>query len=506
MSQENAIHGKPWEAALNLMQRGQDEASVAQRGKNLLLQYAETRLQNVNMLLELLYQKDGKELKLPASESAVEMLSLRASVIDGEISESLNAIMHDPQFQGLEATWRGLHYLVSNTETSERLKLRVLNASFAELKSDLDKAVEFDQSSLFKKLYEEEYGTFGGEPYSCLLHAHEYGRSPTDLAMLEHLSKVAAAAHTPLLSAASPAMFDMDSFLDLGNPRDLSKTFQTAECIQWRAFREQEDARYVNLCLPRMLLRLPYDKDNTVVQEFAFDERVDGSTHSNYLWGNAAFALARCITSAFALHGWTAAIRGYEGGGVVEGLPIHTFERPSGEKVAKLPTEIGITDRREKELSELGFISLIYRKGSNQAAFFGGQSVHRAPEYDLEDATANSRISARLPYLLNASRFAHYIKALMRDKVGSFTSAESIGQYLNSWITRFVLLSDTAGQEIKARYPLREARIDVVEDPSDPGEYQAIIYLRPHFQFEGMTASIRLVAKLPPPLAAPAEE
>lgn len=475
----------PWDKALTLMARGQADEEVL--------------LSHVEMLLECLQQTLDNNLSPPASESVVEMLSLRVAAIDKTLSDKLNVILHDPEFQKLEATWRGLHYLVSNTETSERLKLRLLNATFSELKSDLDKAVEFDQSRLFKNLYEEEYGTFGGEPYSCLLHAHEYGRGPTDVGMLEHLAKVAAAAHTPLLTAASPGLFDMNSFLDLGAPRDLSKTFQTAECIKWRGLRDLEDARYINMCLPRMLLRLPYGEKNIVVEEFAFEEDVFGDDHSKYLWGNAAFGMARCITNAFALYGWTAAIRGYEGGGVVEGLPVHTFVKANGESVAKIPTETAITDRREKELSELGFITLVYRKNTDKAVFFGSQSIHKAPVYNLDDATANSRISARLPYLLNASRFAHYIKALMRDKVGSFQSAESVASYLNTWITQYVLLSDIAGQEIKAQYPLREARVDVVEEAADPGEYKAIIYLRPHFQFEGMTASIRLVAKLPPP-------
>lgn len=471
---------------LQLMTRGQSDAA--------------TRLHYVEMLQEFFEQVQTHGLSLPPSESIVEMLTLRVAAIDALLSQKLNAILHDPDFQHLEATWRGLHYLVSNTETSERLKLRLLNTTFNELKNDLNKAVEFDQSRLFKNLYEEEYGTFGGEPYSCLLHVHEYGRSPTDLDMLEHLAKVAAAAHTPLLTAASPSLFDMDSFLDLGAPRDLSKTFQTAECIRWRSFRELEDARYINICLPRCLMRLPYGAQNVVVEEFAFEEDVLGDDHSKYLWGNAAIALAGCITKAYALYGWTAAIRGYEGGGVVEGLPVHLYRKATGEQVAKLPTEIAITDRREKELSELGFIALVYRKNTDKAVFFGGQSVHKPPVYTMDEATANARISARLPYLLNASRFAHYIKAIMRDKVGSFQSAASVSLYLNTWVAQYVLLSDTAGQEIKAQYPLREARVDVVEVDSDPGEYKAIIYLRPHFQFEGMTVSIRLVAKLPPPV------
>ena len=446
-----------------------------------------------------LAEHEDNPFTLPASGSMLGMLTERVACKDKLLACQLDAILHAEAFQKLEAVWRGLHYLVFNSETSDRLKLRLFNASFKELRTDLERAVEFDQSLLFKRVYEEEYGTFGGEPYSCLLHVHEYGLSAVDLGVLQKMAEVAAAAHTPLLSAASPQLFGLGSFTDLPLPRDLHKIFQSADYIEWRSFREKDDSRYVTLCLPHLLMRLPYGNDTDPVETFVYEEDVAGPSPDRYLWGNAAFALAACITAAFAKYGWTAAIRGYEGGGAVENLNVYKYRQTNGETVALCPTEVSITDRREKELSDLGFIALIYRKNSDKAAFFSGQTIHKPPVYTSDTANANARISARLPYLLNASRFAHYVKANMRDKVGSFMTADNVSRYLNNWISQYVLLSDDAGDDIKARYPLREARVDVSEDPGTPGAYKCVIFLRPHFQLEELTASIRLVAELPPP-------
>ena len=453
------------------------------------------------MLTGALAEIEAMNIKGPVGNVG-ELLTLKAGEIDRQISLAVNHILHCPAFQELEAIWRGLAYLVFGAETGEMLKLRLLNASFKELANDLEKAIEFDQSRLFKNVYEEEYGTFGGEPYSCLLHIHEYGRTPADISVLNKMTEVAAAAHTPLLTGAAPQVFDLNSFTELSNPRDLAKIFQTTECITWRSLREVEDSRYLNFFMPRMLMRLPYESG--AVESFIFEEDVDGTDHAKYLWGNAALAMARCVTTAFAQHNWTAAIRGFEGGGLVEELPVHIYTRSSGDKVAKIPTETAITDRREKELSDLGFIALVYRRGTDKAAFFGGQSLHKPPLYINDEANANARISARLPYLLNASRFAHYVKSIIRDKVGSFTSAQEMADYLNNWISGYVLLTDDASQSTKAKFPLREARVDVYDVPGSPGAYRAIVYLRPHFQLEELTASIRLVATLPPPVP-PAE-
>lgn len=438
---------------------------------------------------------------MTVSADTVAMIEDRIAQIDELLTNQLNEIMHADDFQKLEASWRGFNYLVMNTETGEMLKVRVLNITQKELLSDLEKAAEFDQSQLFKKLYEEEYGTFGGHPYGLLVGDFEFGRHPQDMALIEKISNVAAAAHAPFIACANPKLFDMGSFTEIGNPRDLAKIFESAELIKWRSFRESEDSRYVTLILPHMLMRLPYGPDTVPVEEFNFVEDVDGREHSKYLWGSAAFALGQRITEAFAKYKWCAAIRGVEGGGLVEGLPAHTFKTDEGDIALKTPTEVTVTDRREKELNDLGFVTLIHCKDTDYAAFFGGQTTNKPKVYDTPQAMANARISSILPYILAASRFAHYLKAIMRDKIGSFMTAENVQEYLNRWIGNYVLGKDTAGQELKARYPLREARVDVTEIPGKPGCYNAVVFLRPHFQLEELTTSIRLVAELPAPAA-----
>ena len=438
---------------------------------------------------------------MTVSKDTVASIEARVAQIDELLSAQLNEILHDESFQQLEASWRGLHFLVMNTETGTQLKLRLLNVTKKELLTDLEKATEFDQSNLFKKVYEEEYGTFGGSPYGLLVGDFEFGRHPQDMALLEKLSGVAAAAHAPFISGASPRLFDMDSFTELGIPRDMAKIFESAELIKWRSFRDSEDSRYVALVLPHILLRLPYGPDTVPVEGCNFKEDVDGRDHRKYLWGNPAWALAQRITNAFALYKWCGAIRGVEGGGLVEGLPTHTFKTDEGDIALKCPTEIAITDRREKELDSLGFIALVHCKGTDYAAFFGGQTTQKPKVYDTNDANANARISAMLPYILAASRFAHYIKAIMRDKIGSFMTADNVSVFLNRWIGNYVLGRDDAGQTLKAQYPLRQARVDVSENPGKPGSYKAVAFLRPHFQLEELTTSIRLVAQLPPPAA-----
>jgi len=426
----------------------------------------------------------------------------RIAQIDELISKQLNEVMHAPEFKKLEASWRGLSYLVMNSDTSTRLKVRLMNVTKNEVLNDLEKATEFDQSELFKKIYEEEYGTFGGNPYGLLIGDYEFGRNPQDIALLEKISNVAAAAHAPFIAAASPRLFDMDSFTELGKPRDLAKVFESTELVKWRSFRDSEDSRYVSLVLPHTLLRLPYGPKTKPVEEFAFVEEVSGKDHAKYLWGNAAWVLGQRITNAFSLYSWCAAIRGVEGGGLVEGLPTHTFMTDEGDIALKCPTEIAITDRREKELNDLGFISLCHCKGTDYAAFFGGQTTNKPRQYETSQANANARISSQLPYILAASRFAHYLKAIMRDKIGSFNTKDNVSAYLNRWISQYILSDDNAIQAMKARFPLREARVDVYEVPGKPGSYRATVFLRPHFQLEELTASIRLVAELPPPAAA----
>lgn len=421
----------------------------------------------------------------------------RIAEIDRRITKQTNTIIHAPQFQKLEASWCGLHYLVMNAKTGPLLKLRVLNISRKEMLKDVEKAVEFDQSQLFKKIYEEEYGTLGGHPYGLLVGDFEFGRYPEDMLLLEKMSNIAASAHAPFVAAASPNLLDMDSFSELHLPRNLEKAFDSLEMAKWRSFRDTEDSRYAALVLPRVLMRRPYGKKNVGMDEFDFEEDMRGRDNKNYLWGNAVYALARKITDAFSENGWCAAFRGVEGGGKVDGFPLHPFECYNGNTVRKCFTEVVVTDRREKELNDLGFITLVHRKNMEYAAFFAAQTIQKPRRYSTATANANARISATLPYILAASRFAHYLKVIMRDKIGSFSSGSAVSKHLNKWISDYVLASDDASREHKAKYPLREARIEITDIPGKPGCYNAVVFLRPHFQLEELTTAIRIVAELP---------
>jgi type VI secretion system protein ImpC len=429
------------------------------------------------------------------------MINSRIADLDALISRQLNEVMHAEPLQKLEGSWRGLHYFVMQTETSATLKIKLMNISRNDLFKDLDKAVEFDQSAIWKKIYEEEYGTYGGSPFGALIGDYEFGRHPQDVALLEKMSGIAASAHAPFIAAAKPALFNFESFTELAGPRDLEKIFDNEAYLKWNMFRKSDDSRYVGLCMPHVLMRLPYGKDTTPIEEFDYEENVDGRDHSQYLWGNAAYAFAARLTDAFARHEWCAAIRGVEGGGLVEGLPAHTFITDDGDIATKCPTEIAITDRRENELAKLGFIPLCYYKGTDTAVFPGAQSTQKPQLYLDDDANANSRLSTQLQYILACSRFAHFLKTMMRDKIGSFMSRDQCETFLNKWISHYVLLDDMAAQDLKAKFPLREARIEVAEIAGKPGAYNAIAFLRPHFQLEELGVSLRLVAKLPPPRA-----
>jgi type VI secretion system protein ImpC len=430
-------------------------------------------------------------------------IDFAVAAIDAALSKQLSAIMHSAKFKEMESTWRGLFHLVSRTETGTRLKLRILNATLKELQDDMSKAVEFDQSKLFKLIYEAEYGTFGGSPYSMLLGGYEIGPGAPDMTFINAMSSVASAAHAPFLAAAAPAMFGLPDFGDLAKPRDLAKIFEGADLTAWSEFRGTEDSRYVSLVLPHVMLRLPYGDSTLPAEGFRFEEAVlteDGvPDNRNFLWGNAAYFLAERITNAFSLYSWTAAIRGVEGGGLVEGLPIYTFSSGGDDGIKEIlcPTEVAITDRREKEINDLGFIALCHSKGSGKAAFFGGQTTNRPKKYINADANANAALSSRLPYIMAASRFAHYIKVIVRDKVGGFLTRGNVETFLNTWISQYVLLDDNASQDVKSAFPLREASIVVVDVPGEPGAYKATVFLKPHFQLEELTTSIRLVADLP---------
>jgi type VI secretion system protein ImpC len=425
-------------------------------------------------------------------------LDARIAELDRIISEQLSAVMHAPAFQQLESSWRGLHYLCQQSSTGGTLKIKVMNAPKKDLVRDFKSAIDFDQSALFKKVYEEEFGTFGGAPFGALIGDYYIGRQPEDMYFVEQMSHVAAAAHAPFISAASEDMFGLESFTELGKPRDLAKVFDTVEYAKWKSFRDSEDSRYVGLTMPRFLGRLPYNpKDGTTVEGFNYVEDVDASDHGRYLWCNTAYAMGARLTSAFENHGWCAAIRGVEGGGLVEDLPTHTFRTDDGEVALKCPTEVAITDRREKELSDLGFIPLVHCKNTDYAAFFGAQSAQKPKKYNTDAANANAILSAQLQYIFAVSRIAHYLKAMMREKIGSFASVRNVEDFLNRWIAQYVLLDDNANQEAKAQYPLREASVQVSEVPGKPGVYRAVAFIRPHFQLDELSVSLRLVAELP---------
>ena len=432
------------------------------------------------------------------SENLAASLDARVAELDRLISEQLSEVMHAPEFQALESAWTGLHYLCKQTSTGQQLKIKLFNAAKRDLVKDFKTAIDFDQSALFKKVYEEEFGTFGGAPFGTLIGQYEISRQPEDMYFIDQMSHIAAAAHAPFIASAAPQLFGLDSYTELGRPRDMGKVFDTVEYAKWKSFRESEDSRYVGLALPRFLGRLPYNPiDGEVTEGFNFVEDVDGTDHDKYLWCNAAFAFAARLTAAFENYGWCAAIRGVEGGGLVEDLPTHTFRTDDGEVALKCPTEVAITDRREKELSDLGFIPLVHCKNTDYAAFFGAQSAQKAKKYDTDSANANASLSAQLQYMFAVSRIAHYMKAMMRDKIGSFASASNVQNYLQRWIDQYVTADDSASQETKAQFPLREASVEVSEVPGRPGVYRAVSFIRPHFQLDELFVSLRLVAELP---------
>ncbi|MEJ2426176.1 MAG: type VI secretion system contractile sheath large subunit [Candidatus Thiodiazotropha sp.] len=434
------------------------------------------------------------------TDDAVETIEGIIAEIDRKLTEQINLILHHEDFQRLEGTWRGLHYLVNNTETDETLKFRLMIINKNEQVKPLKKfkCTAWDQSHIFKKVYEEEYGQFGGEPYGCLVGDYHFYNSPMDVELLTGMSQVAAAAHAPFIAGAAPTVMQMDSWQELANPRDLTKIFQTPEYAAWRSLRESEDSRYIGLAMPRFLSRLPYGAKTDPVEEFDFEEDTEGAQHDKYTWSNSAFAMAVNINRAFKLYGWTTRIRGVESGGAVESLPTHTFPTDDGGVDMKCPTEIAISDRREAELAKNGFMPLLHRKNSDFAAFIGAQSLQKPSEYDDPDATANANLAARLPYLFASCRFAHYLKCIVRDKIGSFKERDDMEKWLNKWIQKYVEPSPgTASEEDKARKPLAAAEVVVSEVEGNPGYYTSKFFLRPHYQLEGLTVSLRLVSKLP---------
>ena len=434
------------------------------------------------------------------SSDVVKSIESIIAQIDKKLTEQINLIMHHEDFQKLEGAWRGLHYLVNNTETDEMLKIRFMNISKQDLGKTLKrfKGTAWDQSPLFKKVYEAEYGQFGGEPFGCLVGDYYFDQTPPDVELLGEMAQVAAAAHTPFISGASPTIMQMNTWQELANPRDLTKIFPTPEYAAWRSLRESEDSRYLGLAMPRFLARLPYGAKTNPVEQFAFEEDTGAADHSRYAWANAAYAMATNINRSFKLYGWCSRIRGVESGGAVEGLPVHTFPTDDGGVDMKCPTEIAISDRREAELAKNGFMPLLHRKNSDFAAFIGAQSVQKPAEYTDPDATANANLAARLPYLFACCRFAHYLKCIVRDKIGSFKDRTAMERWLASWINQYVD-GDPANssEETKARKPLSAAEVVVEEVEGAPGYYTSKFFLKPHYQLEGLTVSLRLVSRLP---------
>jgi type VI secretion system protein ImpC len=434
------------------------------------------------------------------SDDAVKSIQAMIAAIDAKLTEQINEIIHHEAFRQLEGTWRGLHYLINNTETDETLKIRVINISKKDVGKVLKKfkGVAWDQSPLFKQIYESEYGTIGGEPFGCLVSDYSFDHTPPDVEILQGMAQIAAAAHAPFLAGAAPKLMNMESWRELADPRDLTKIFQTADYAPWRSLRESEDSRYIGLAMPRYLARIPYGSKTNPVEEFAFEEDTGNADHNKYVWANASFAMAVNVNRSFKLYGWCTRIRGVESGGVVESLPCHTFPTDDGGVDMKCPTEIAITDRREAELAKNGLMPLLHRKGTDMAVFIGAQSLQKPQEYTDPDATANANLAARLPYLFATCRFAHYLKCMVRDQIGTFKERGDMEKYLNTWISQYVEPDPArATDEAKARRPLAAAEVKVEEVEGNPGYYSSKFFLRPHYQLEGLTVSLRLVSKLP---------
>ncbi|CAM5371255.1 hypothetical protein MAUB1S_06359 [Mycolicibacterium aubagnense] len=484
--------------------KAKTETTVEAATSSLLAQaVAATKQTTVDRTEQLLRTLTSEALKGTVTYNRNLTITINSAIqkLDEILSTQLAEIMHHEKFRKLEGSWRGLQYLVKNSETSANLKIRVLNASKREVAKDLQKAVEFDQSKLFKTVYEAEFGTPGGEPVGCLIGDYEFTNDFEDVELLQNMSSVAAAAFAPFISAASAELFGFQDYRDLSRPRDLEKIFETVEYTKWRSFRDSSDSRFVTLTMPRVLTRIPYGPNTLRIDEFEYNEAIkykDGQMdHGDYCWSNAAYALGARLTDAFAKFGWCTAIRGAENGGKVENLPVHVFQSDDGDLDAKCPTEIGITDRRDAELGKLGFLPLCHYKNTDYAVFFGAQTTKKPEKYDRPEATANAAISARLPYMMATSRFAHYLKVIGRDKIGSFMEAEDCAAWLNRWINNYVNANDDAGAEMRAKFPLRDAKVEVKEVPGRPGSYEAVAWLRPWLQMEELTTSLRMVARIP---------
>ncbi len=488
--------------------RGPQEAKVetqdADEFSQLLKQHFKPRTERaaseVESAVKTLVEQALSDTSLIKSD-VLDTIEEMIAQLDKKLSAQMNEIMHAPEFQQIESAWRGLKYLVFQSETDAMLKICVMNVSKGELYRHLRQYpnAAWDQSPLFKKVYEEEFGTLGGQPYGCLIGDYYFSHLPVDVQLLRDLSKIAGAAHAPFFAAADSTLMGLDSWNDLMNPRDLSKVMDTPEYAAWRSLRDFDDAKYVGLCMPRVLARLPYGAKTEPVEEFSFEEDTDAHKGEKYAWMNAAYAMGANINRAFKEYGWCARIRGVQSGGEVEDLPSHTFPTDDGGVDLKCPTEIAITDRREAELAKAGMIPLCHRKNSDRAAFIGAQSLAKPKAYQNNvEATASSNLACRLPYMFACCRFAHYLKVMVRDKVGSYYEEAQLEKWLNNWIGEYIDGDPKNSTEAtKCRRPLAAAKITIVPNEENPGYYSATFELRPHFQLEGMDIGLRLVSKLP---------
>lgn len=457
-------------------------------------------------------QNRGGLPRSPSRRDIVEALGRDIAYIDRLLTGQVNAILHHPAFQQLEASWRGLWYLTGQAQEAcdaaadsgqqTRLLVRIRNISKRELKRDFERAIEFDQSYTFKAIYEEEFGMAGGEPYGAIIGDYEFSNRLEDIELLTSMSEVSAAAFAPFVTSAAPALLGLDDFSTLEQPLNLPSAFQHLDYLKWRAFRDREESRFVGLTLPRVLMRLPHEDDGTRRDGFRFREEVTGPDRSKYLWGSSAYAFGGVLARAYAASGWFAEIRGVDrgviGGGLVLGLDTHSFTTDALGIAPKSSPEVSIREEQEKELSNLGLIPLCHLPDTELCAFFSNQSTQKPKSYSEEAATVNARISAMLQYMMCASRFAHYLKVAARNKVGGMTGEQELENYLNDWVQKYVAPDRRAAPDQKAKFPLREAQVEVREIPQKPGNFRLVMHLLPHFQLDDLTASLRLVSNLAP--------
>lgn len=487
-----------------------EQESGAQQGEAQELSFLERAIEATTQTPE----QDTKDLMSVLVNQAMEgtvswdknlTKTIEAAVadIDKQLSKQLSAIMQNNEFQKLEGSWRGLQKLVRESEVGADLKIKIADFNRDELLEQFEDAPAIDRSPLFNTLYQGEYGTAGGEPYGLLLGDYEFNHSDESVSLLRYMGEVSAACHAPFVAAASSEMFELDSFDVFNEGKPVAPGFDSPAYASWNSFRESDDSRYVALTLPRTMARLPYGKKGLGVKSFDFEELgtdADGNprptNNDNIVWSNAAYDMGLKMTQAYTAYGWCTSIRGLENGGKVEALPNLTFKSDAGDIQQQCPTEVNLTDEREKELSDLGFLPLVHYKNSDYAVFVGGQTTQKPKTYTDPDATANAAISARLPYIMASSRIAHYLKIMGRDKLGSNLEAADVENDLNTWIAQFTN-PGAIGNEQRAKTPLADSSISVVEQPGKPGEYSAVAHLRPWLQLEALTTSVRMVAKIP---------